>query len=318
MRAREYDPETGRFLEVDPKEQETGESDLSSYLYAEDDPTLLTDPSGLDPSFHGKTLNYKKNFDLCRFIYGSGYRDGCEGEVLRSALTNLYKLGIEFQDVLDSANGKAKLVWSNGSKGLGFYFVRYGNGATERLRSPYNPRCGWVCSVGFVSTQVLGCGSVAGCVVRGALFFTPTPAGKGTRLMERYSWLMKLLGIERKAERVEEGVKGAAEVVRGIETAEDLAGRSIDELLKAGTVPDRNGLTRAGRALQKHGDRSGSVFPRSSGTAAERNAQGQKVLSEILHTPTRVANRGGGVFDIYSKGGRGARFNRSGFIGFRE
>ena len=35
----------------------------------------------------------------------------------------------------------------------------------------------------------------------------------------------------------------------------------FDNLLKAGQQLDRNGLTKAGRALQKHGDRSGSAFP---------------------------------------------------------
>ena len=35
---------------------------------------------------------------------------------------------------------------------------------------------------------------------------------------------------------------------------------STDKLLKAGQQLDKNGLTKAGRALQKHGDRPGSVF----------------------------------------------------------
>lgn len=61
MRAREYDSEIGRFLEVDPMEEEEGDSGSSSYLYADGEPTLLTDPSGLDPRFGGKTLSCKKN-----------------------------------------------------------------------------------------------------------------------------------------------------------------------------------------------------------------------------------------------------------------
>jgi RHS repeat-associated protein len=44
MRAREYDPETGRFLETDPLQ--CGESCSSAYVYAEDQPTVLIDPSG--------------------------------------------------------------------------------------------------------------------------------------------------------------------------------------------------------------------------------------------------------------------------------
>lgn len=44
MRAREYDPETGRFLETDP--QTCDSNCASSYVYADDEPTELTDPSG--------------------------------------------------------------------------------------------------------------------------------------------------------------------------------------------------------------------------------------------------------------------------------
>ncbi len=83
MRAREYDPETGRFLELDPMEEEVGEADLSDYLYADDDPMLLTDPSGLGPSVSGKRLNCKRNKLLCSYLYGAGYKDGCKGYRLR-------------------------------------------------------------------------------------------------------------------------------------------------------------------------------------------------------------------------------------------
>ena len=106
MRAREYDPESGRFLEVDPREAEAGESDLSSYLYAEDDPTLLTDPSGLDPRFEGKTLNCKKNKDLCGLIYRSGYKDNCNSYRLRKSLSNLYNdVGVEVTQIFLVATG---------------------------------------------------------------------------------------------------------------------------------------------------------------------------------------------------------------------
>ncbi len=92
-------------------------------------------------------------------------------------------------------------------------------------------------------------------------------------------------------------------------------------LLKAGQALDRNGLTKAGRALQKHGDRAGSVFPKATGDAASRNAQGQKILEEIISSPQKVAkpNRFGGqdIFDLTT--GRGVRFDGSGAMkGFLE
>ena len=68
-------------------------------------------------------------------------------------------------------------------------------------------------------------------------------------------------------------------------TVTTIGGHSLDDLSRAAGAMDRNGLTRAGRALQKHGDRPGSVFPKSAGTAAERNAQGQAVVDDILADP---------------------------------
>jgi RHS repeat-associated protein len=204
MRAREYDPASGRFLEVDPKEAEAGEPDLSSYLYAEDDPTLLTDPSGLDPRLGNATLNCKRNKLLCSFIYGTGYTDGATGYAVRRAFAKLYWNGIEYLDAYAAATGKGRVInASNGSGGPGLYFV--GGGQSRRIRPPGDASCGWRCSFGFSITQVFGCGSTAGCLVQDVLFFVPGPS-KGSRLMERFPKLMKLLKLERKAQRVEEGV----------------------------------------------------------------------------------------------------------------
>lgn len=88
----------------------------------------------------------------------------------------------------------------------------------------------------------------------------------------------------------------------------------IDDLLKAGLQLDKNGLTKAGRALQKHGDRAGSVFPKSSGNAASRNQQGQDVLEGILKSTNQTtrSNRFGGTDIFDSNTGRGVRFDGNG------
>ncbi len=95
----------------------------------------------------------------------------------------------------------------------------------------------------------------------------------------------------------------------------------IDNLLKAGKQPDKNGLTKAGRGLQKHGDRKNSIFPKSKGSPAERNKQGQDVLEGILksNNKTSTPNRFGDE-DIYDNNtGRGVRFNKDGSMrGFLE
>jgi RHS repeat-associated protein len=241
MRAREYDPETGRFLEQDPKEEELGEQDLSDYLYAEDDPTLLSDPSGLDPSFGGKTLKCKKNKLLCKLIYAVGYEDGCGYYKLRKALTTLEWRGIHYEIITQVAANKAKFVNSElGPDGPGYYLV--GGGRTVKIEPPRDQTCGWVCSVGFATTQVLGCKSEKGCIVQGALFVSPIPPTKGLRLLKASSKLRKGLNLIRKAKTAVQAIRAGRRGFRGLEFAGEYGIRTYYQLRKA----------IAGKGLQAH------------------------------------------------------------------
>jgi hypothetical protein len=94
------------------------------------------------------------------------------------------------------------------------------------------------------------------------------------------------------------------------------SGRFLDPADKGGMV------TRAGRALQKHGGRPGSAFPKAKGSPGAINQAGQDVLDDILTSPGSTARPGvrfpGGT-DIIAPDGRGARFDSSGvFRGFLE
>jgi hypothetical protein len=94
----------------------------------------------------------------------------------------------------------------------------------------------------------------------------------------------------------------------------------IDRLLAAGNQADRSNLTKAGRALQKHGSRPGSVFLAAKGNPDAINSQAQKTLKGILEdTNVKVEyNRYSGI-DIFSFSGKGARFNGKGeLVGFLE
>lgn len=100
---------------------------------------------------------------------------------------------------------------------------------------------------------------------------------------------------------------------------------SVIELIKAGDALERSGLTAAGRALQKHGNRSGSVFPRATGNTTVINTKGKTILNEILTNPNVVKvirhhARFGNVLEYKIPGGQGARFSEDGkiFIGFIE
>jgi filamentous hemagglutinin len=99
---------------------------------------------------------------------------------------------------------------------------------------------------------------------------------------------------------------------------------SLTDLSKAAGVTDREGLTGAGRALQKHGGRSGSVFPVAKGTRSQINAVGQQVADDILTDPAATMTRRhharfGEVIEVRAPDGRGVRYDAHGnFIGFLE
>jgi len=70
-------------------------------------------------------------------------------------------------------------------------------------------------------------------------------------------------------------------------TGKFIEGLSIKKLAEAGKVADKAGLTKAGRALAKHGGREGSVFPKPTGTPMQINQQGQEILEKILTHPDK-------------------------------
>ena len=101
---------------------------------------------------------------------------------------------------------------------------------------------------------------------------------------------------------------------------------SNNTLLNAGKKKDKGGeLTKAGRALQKHGSRPGSIYPQTAGNAAKINALGNYTLESILNNPNAVSAvrhhaRYEDVLEIRVLGGMGARFSADGntFIGFLD
>jgi hypothetical protein len=98
------------------------------------------------------------------------------------------------------------------------------------------------------------------------------------------------------------------------------AGLDIEALSQAGNTLDRAELTRSGRALMKHGNREGSVFPKPAGNTAEVNKHGQLILEQILNDPkSQVFTTPEGGIKIYAPDGRGAQFRKDGsFKGFIE
>lgn len=112
---------------------------------------------------------------------------------------------------------------------------------------------------------------------------------------------------------------------QAFEAAKKFGNSSIDELLDAGDIIGKNGLSDVGRALQKHGSRPGSAFPKAKGNPTAINEQGRNVLESLLKNPeatsvTRHHARFGDILEVKLISGQGARFSSDGrkFIGFIE
>jgi RHS repeat-associated protein len=129
LRAREYVPGDGRFLELDPSSTETDSPVLSSYVYGADRPTVMVDPSGATyhPINTGQLFAAYATSPCTRqlqsalgsgsasgpFIHGPG-RPGGRNLVCRNWSSNL-KLGLL---TIDSR--------VNGSVAFGFRLSAYG------------------------------------------------------------------------------------------------------------------------------------------------------------------------------------------------
>jgi RHS repeat-associated protein len=97
----------------------------------------------------------------------------------------------------------------------------------------------------------------------------------------------------------------------------------IREITKAAQLIDRNGFTFAGRALQKHGSRAGSVFPKLTGNPRVFNEEAEKIVARILKDPDsevlKYTHRAyGQVVEVWAPNGMGIRFGSRGFMGFLD
>jgi hypothetical protein len=99
------------------------------------------------------------------------------------------------------------------------------------------------------------------------------------------------------------------------------------DLLKAAVVPDRGGLTAAGRSLTKHGGgaRPGNaLFPAATGNPAAINQQAKAIVEEILNNPATKFTDGfrgrfGKTVEAVAPDGRGLVFDANGkFLFFKE
>ena len=83
-------------------------------------------------------------------------------------------------------------------------------------------------------------------------------------------------------------------------------------------------IKRAGKALQKHGDRRGSFWPQAKGSIEEKERQAVSLVDKIKssrHTFKVYQKRGrskGIILDLVNLSGRGVRYTESGLFTFIE
>ena len=99
---------------------------------------------------------------------------------------------------------------------------------------------------------------------------------------------------------------------------------NYSELFNSANEVHDNYLTKAGHALQKHGNRTGSVFPKVHGTPYVINESARRIVRNILSSENvkyqqRYHGRFGKIIEIYIPNGQGIRYHSNGkFIGFIE
>ncbi|MBC6479120.1 MAG: hypothetical protein GDA56_16495 [Hormoscilla sp. GM7CHS1pb] len=59
----------------------------------------------------------------------------------------------------------------------------------------------------------------------------------------------------------------------------------ISAMSQAGLAPDKGGLTKAGRAFEKHAQRAPQIWGSLQGDVQMKNQRGQGILEEIINSP---------------------------------
>jgi RHS repeat-associated protein len=286
MNGRMQDPQTGRFLSADPHVANPASTQgWNRYSYVENDPASFTDPSGFIMSCGiGFAAVSVPTFG---YSYGGGGPDGYGGGFSIGYATT-------WMPVITCADIPESTVLPRADLDT----PRYSPEAVQAGLKPLVfaddlPRQN---KVYWVTPDVYEAALEAQRDVAAVVASTSTTIAGGAI-----------------AARILSSARAAIGRIAA-------AARGTSALSKAGQVLDRGGLTKAGRALEKHGSRPGSVFSKATGNATAKNAQGQAALDDILGNVSRTSPNKFGGHDYFGGGrGGGARFDSEGnFIGFLE
>jgi RHS repeat-associated protein len=137
LRARQYDPTTGRFLTSDPLDPPLSDPYVASYIYARNQPTVFADPSGLwtigvciggqIPLFPGQVnvrgclvASSNRELGVTRTVGGGGTNSNLPGASVGVQVSNgrcVKDLGGPFGNASVSVGGKGVEVFAGRSRG---------------------------------------------------------------------------------------------------------------------------------------------------------------------------------------------------------
>jgi hypothetical protein len=288
MDFRQYDASLGRFIQVDLLADAYEQMDKSPYAFAWNNPIVYNDPSGLCPEC-------EENFT-----------DPSDGQIYNSTGGESYiyqdgdwtRQGGALDEVLVGGGSSTEVtgkdaMFDKGGRKMNYDEIDWSKVFAEQI------------SQNAISRNQLQKDFINHPISQ-IMFAIATGGGAAV------------------------GTTGAATTALATRTTTAVAiaakqANFLRALIQAGNALDKAGLTRAGRALQKHGSRVASSFPKATGTPSTMNGQAQQVLTNIVKNPAstttaRHHGRFGKILEVMSPNGQGARFSGDGkkFIGFIE
>jgi RHS repeat-associated protein len=283
--ARAYDATLGRFLSVDPVLNPDAPQQDNGYAYSGNNPIANADPSGLCPT------------NLCAI--GGGSRP----KPMPGPVPFPWKGATTAPSTHVHHTTPVQPYGRGGSKSANYSSAKKQAQTGKAIRR-------WAPVIILTAADILLTAGVIACTVATAGICAVAGGGE-----------LEAAGIAADAEAIGSTIAAESEAQAAAAEAKSLTGAfSRSEIDAASAARDKGGLTRVGRALQKHSDRSGSVFEgKSTGTTAQRNAQGSAALDKILRDPGLTVKQGKNVTEYFSGGGGGFRMSNDGtFMGFLE
>lgn len=289
--ARAYDATLGRFLSVDPVLNPDLPQQNNGYVYSGNNPIANPDPSGLCAGY------------ACGGGGGGVGGGGSHPRPMPGPVPFPWK-GATTAPSTHAHHATPVQPYGHGGSKYANYPSAKKQAQTGKVLRKLAPVILLTAAVVALGIGIIAC-SLATAGVCAVAFGVEAEAGAVAADADA-------IGSTIAAESAKQAAAAEAEGLTGAFTRSEIDAASL--------ARDKGGLTRVGRALQKHSDRSGSVFRgQSTGNTAQRNAQGSAALDKILKDPGLTVKQNKNVTEYFSGTGSGFRMSNDGtFMGFLE